>query len=154
MPGVADQIRRTNLKQDQKARKGEMDELIRLVQEDRLHEADERQLETLRLISDIQGSLKAPTAEAGPVTVNVDNTEVIEAVRKAMGELIANMPTGGFSSPAEDPDRPKMKHTSLADLAQSGDEVTISNEGTLGDEQSGTEDSADQLEKLKKLKRQ
>jgi len=88
------------------------------------------------------------------VSVNVDNTEIIEAVKQAMGEAMANMPAGRGFSPAEDPDRPKMKHTSLADIVQSEDEIKISHGGKLGEEQSGTEDSTDKLEKLRKLKGQ
>jgi len=105
MPGVADQVRRTQLRQDQKSRKRDMEELIRLVEEGRLHEADDRQLETLRLISDLQKSLGQAETTPAPVSVNVDNAEIIEAVKQAMGEAMANMPAGRGLSPAEDPDR-------------------------------------------------
>ena len=154
MPGVADQIRKTQLKQDQAARKKDMEELIRMVQEGRLHEADERQLETLKLIAELQQAFTPAPAETPAVSVNVDNQEIIEAVKQAMGEVVANMPAGGGISPAADPSRPKMKHTSLADLAQSKDDVTISHGGTLGEEKTGADDSTDKLEKLKKLKGQ
>ncbi len=154
MPGVADQVRRTQLKQDQKVRKKDMEELARMVQEGRLNEADERQLETLRLISDLQKSFGQTETTPAPVSVNVDNAEILKAVKQAMGEAIANMPVGRGLSPAEDPDRPKMKHTSLADLAQGKDDVTISHGGDLGEEKTATEDSTDKLEKLRKLKGQ
>ena len=153
MPGVADQVRRTQLSQDQKARKRDMEELTRLVEEGRLYEADERQLETLRLIADLRKAFDSTPAEAASVPVNIDNTEIIEAVKQAMGEAMANMPAGRGVSPAEDPDRPKMKHTSLADLTQAKDDVTISHGGKLGEEKTGTEDSTDKLEKLRKIKR-
>jgi hypothetical protein len=154
VPGVADQIRKTQLKQDQKARKREMEELTRLVEEGRLHEADERQLETLRLIADLRQAFDAPSEAAAPAAAPTDNAEIIEAVKQAMGEAMANMPAGRGLSPAEDPDRPKMKHTSLADLAQGKDDVTISHGGDLGEEETSTEDSTDKLEKLRKLKGQ
>jgi len=47
-----------------------------------------------------------------------------------------------------------MKHTSLADLAQGEDDVTISHGGDMGEEKTSTEDSTDKLEKLRKLKGQ
>jgi len=147
MPGVADTIRKTQLSQDQKARKRDMEDLTRLVAEGRLHEADERQLETLQLMRELRESFISPSSEIAPA----DNTEIIEAVKQAMGEVVAKIPA---VSPAQDPSRPKMKHTSLADLAQGTEEVTISHGGKLGEEQTGTEDSTDKLEKLRKLKGQ
>ena len=151
MPGVADTIRKTQLSQDQKARKRDMEDLTRLVAEGRLHEADERQLETLQLMRELRGAFTAGPTEVAPIEVNIDNKEIIEAVKQAVGEVVAKMPA---VSPADDPDRPQMKHTSLADLAQGKDEIKISHGGKLGEEQSGTEDSTDKLEKLRKLKGQ
>ncbi len=147
MPGVADTIRRTRLSQDQKARKKDMEDLTRLVAEGRLHEADERQLETLQLMRELRESFISPSSEIAPA----DNTEIIEAVKQAMGEVVAKMPA---ISPAQDPSRPKMKHTSLADIVQSEDKIKISHGGKLGEDQAGTEDSTDKLEKLRKLKGQ
>ncbi len=147
MPGVADTIRRTQLSQDQKARKKDMEDLTRLVAEGRLHEADERQLETLQLMRELRESFNAPPSEIAPA----DNADIIEAVKQAVGEVVAKMPA---VSPAQDPSRPKMKHSSLADLAQGKDDVKISHDGKLGEEQTGTEDSTDKLEKLRKLKGQ
>ena len=49
MPGVADSIRRTGLAQEQKSRQRDMEELLGMVRDGRLHEADSRQLETLKL---------------------------------------------------------------------------------------------------------
>ena len=45
MPGVADAIRKTGLRQEKKSRQEEIAQLVTLIQEGRLHEADERQLE-------------------------------------------------------------------------------------------------------------
>ncbi len=57
VPGVADTIRKTRLKQDQKARQSDMAELLRMVQEGRIHEADERQLENLKLALELNNLL-------------------------------------------------------------------------------------------------
>ena len=151
MPGVADQVRRTQLTQDQRSRKRDMEELTRLVEEGRLHEADDRQLETLKLMRELREAFIFAPAEAALVEANVDNKEILEAVKQAVSEAVAKMPR---VSPADDPDRPQMKHTSLTDLAQGKDEIKISHGGKLGEEQSGTEDSTDKLEKLRKLKGQ
>ncbi len=154
MPGVADQIRRTQLSQDQKTRKQDMENLTKLVEEGRLHEADERQLETLRLIADLRGAFENSAASPTDAQTVIVNKEIIEAVKQAVGEAVANIPVGSSISPAADPARPKMKHTSLADIVQSKDEIKISHGGKLGEEQAGTEDSTDKLEKLRKLKGQ
>jgi len=151
MPGVADQIRRTELRQSQKQRQQDMSEIVQMVQEGRLHEADERQLETLRLVAELQKVFTpTPTEAITPsVNVNVDNTELIEAVKQAIKE---GLPVGGIVSPANDPARPKMGHTSLADLAQSDKDIKISHSEDLGEEQTGTDDSTDKLAKLRRLK--
>ena len=49
MPGVADVERRTALSRERAARQVERKELLRMVREGRIHEADERQLETIKL---------------------------------------------------------------------------------------------------------
>lgn len=155
MPGVADQIRRTQLSQDQKARKQDMEQLTLMVEEGRLHEADERQLETLKMIAELRQAFEAtPPETKTATTVGIDSKEILEAVKQAVGEAVSNIPIGTAVSPAADPDRPQMKHTSLADLVQSTDEVTISHGGKLGEKKTGKEDSTDKLEKLRKLKGQ
>jgi len=151
MPGVAEQVRRTGLRQDQKQRQQDMDEIILMVQEGRIHEADERQLETLRLVAELQKVFgTGPTETVIPsVNVNVDNTELIEAVKQAIKE---GLPVGGIVSSANDPARPKMGHTSLTDLVQSDSDVKISHSEDLGEEQTGTDDSTDKLAKLRRIK--
>ncbi len=151
MPGVADQVRRTQLLQDQKRRKQDMNEIAQMITEGRLHEADERQLETIRMIAELKNSFgEIGTANT---SVNVDNQEIIQAIKQAVSEAVASLPAGAAVSPASDPNRPKMGHTSLGDLVQDDDDVTISHSDDLGEEQTGTEDSTDKLEKLRKLKR-
>ncbi len=155
MPGVADQIRRTQLSQDQKARKEDMEQLTLMVEEGRLHEADERQLETLKMIAELRQAFDMGAAEEKPApVVSIDNKEILDAVKQAVSEAVANIPVGSSASPASDPARPKMKHTSLADIVQSDDGVTISHGSDLGEEETGAEDSTDKLEKLRKLKGQ
>ncbi len=151
MPGVADQVRRTQLTQDQKRRKQDMNEIAQMITEGRLHEADERQLETIRMIAELKNSFgEIGTAN---ISVNVDNQEIIQAIKQAVNEAVASLPVGAAVSPAADPNRPKMGHTSLGDLVQGDDDITISHSDDLGEEQVGTEDSTDKLEKLRKLKR-
>ncbi len=151
MPGVADQVRRTQLTQDQKRRKQDMNEIAQMIAEGRLHEADERQLETIRMIAELKnsfGELGTPN-----VSVNVDNQEIIQAIKQAVNEAVAGLPAGAAVSPAADPDRPKMGHTSLGDLVQGEDDVTMRHSDDRGEEHTGTDDSTDKLEKLRNLKR-
>jgi hypothetical protein len=148
VPGVGDQIRRTQLRQDQKARKKEMEELILMVREGRLHEADERQLETLNLMVELQKVLGSKTSPAESVTID---PAFLEQVKLAVAEVVATMPAAA-GGPSTDPSRPKMHHTSLADLVQSGEKVDISHSEDLGEEKTGAEDSKGQLEKLRSLK--
>lgn len=154
MPGVADQVRRTQLRQDHKQRQQDMDEILLMVQENRLHEADERQLETLRLVTELQKVFASSSTEAvvPSVNINVDNAEMIEAVKQTIAEGLSNISIGTAVSPANDPARPKMGHTSLTDLVQSDSDVKISHSEDLGEEQTGTDDSTDKLAKLRRLK--
>lgn len=150
MPGVADTISKTQKKQDQKARQADMKELLRMVQEGRLHEADERQLESLKLALELNTILGERTTPA-PV---IDSSQLVEAVKQAITEGMSNVTINAISSgdPMNDPSRPQMKHTSLADLIQDGTTVDISHSEGIGQDVEGGEESADKLEKLRKLK--
>lgn len=149
VPGVADQIRKTQLKQDQKARQSDMSELLKMVQEGRIHEADERQLENLKLALELNNLLGAK--ETAPATV--DPEALVEAVKTAitegMSNVTVNAPAGGGGT--VDASRPQMKHTSLADLAQDKTKVEISHKDGISKDVEG-EESTDKLEKLRKLK--
>ena len=57
VPGVADSIRKTNLTKQHQERRIDQAELLRMVKENRLHEADERQLETLKLAMELNSLL-------------------------------------------------------------------------------------------------
>ena len=148
VPGVADTIRKTQLKQDQKARKNDMQELLRMVQEGRLGEADERQLESLKMALELNNLLgNQDTPQAG-----VDPAQLVEAVKQAISEGMSNVTINAPGADGTvDSSRPQMKHTSLANLAQSDDKVDISHKGEITKEEEG-EESADKLDKLRKLK--
>jgi hypothetical protein len=144
VPGVADQIRKTQLKQDQKARQSEMQELLRMVQEGRLHEADERQLENLKLALELNNLLGNRSPEESQQQF-VMSEELVEAVKRAISEGMANV------AGVDDPSRPQMRHVSLADLVQDKTEVNISHKDGISKEIEGDE-STDKLKKLRKLK--
>ncbi len=147
MPGVSDKIRRTEMKQDQRRRKEDMEELVAMVRENRLHEADERQLETLKLVAELQ---KIFGTEATPVGIPQD---LVDAVKNAVTEAVSNLPvvtTAPPVRPQDDPERPSMKHVSL-DLSQGGEDLQISHGEELGKEKESTEDAEDKLKKLRKI---
>ncbi len=148
MPGVADQIRKTGLRQEQKARKSDKDDLLRMLKEGRIHEADERQLEMLSLALELKDLLntKAPAP---------DTNDIASVIKDAITEGMSNIkvqPTTIYARETDDPNRPGMKHVSLAKLAQTGTEVDISHTEEIGKPVEGT-DSAGKREKLKKLKK-
>jgi len=147
MPGVGDRIRRTQMKQDQKRRKEDMDELVRMVKENRLHEADERQLETLKLVAELQ---KVFGTESTPVGIP---QELVDAVKGAVTEAVSNLPLGvaGAARPMDDPDRPSMKHVSL-DMSQDGADLKVSHGDELGKETESTDDAEDKRKKLRDIK--
>jgi len=151
MPGVADAIRKTQLVQEQRSRKQEMEELIKMVGEGRLHEADERQLETLKLALDLNTSLN----RSNPAP-QIDSEAIANAVAKALEQVVKEIPTRVVDSSGEvssqDSSRPSMKHINLANLTQSDEKVEIVDHGGLVQEGPETKDSADKLAKLKKLR--
>jgi len=150
VPGVADTIRKTKLKQDQKSRQSDMAELLRMVQEGRIHEADERQLENLKLALELNNLLEPK--EAAP-QAGVDSEALVEAVKTAITEGMSGVTINAPGvEGALDPSRPKMRHTSLADLAQDDTKVDISNKEKISKEIEGEGKSTDKLEKLKRIK--
>lgn len=149
MPGVADTIRKTQLKQDQKSRQSDMSELLRMVQEGRIHEADERQLENLKLALELNQLLgDKDTSQQG-----VDSAQLVEAVKQAISEGMSGVTvnTTVVGEGMVDPSRPQMRHTSLVDLAQDDTKIDISHKEGISKEVEG-EESTDKLEKLRKLK--
>lgn len=148
MPGVADAIRKTGLQQEHQKRKQEMEQLLTIVREGRLHEADERQLELLKLALEINALLD-PKSGGTPA---FDYAALASALKEAVQEALQNTPAGdGILRPAGT-SRPQMKHTSLTDFSHTQDDVSISHGDTLGETKEGSSDSADKLEKLKKIK--
>lgn len=157
MVGVGDQVRKTKLKQDAVARQADMLEILAMVREGRLHEADGRQLETLKLALDLQKAMESsnPPApkETTPATPAPDTSAIVDAVKAAMADLIKDIPAGSkVGMPAEDPARPKMKHTSLTDFQHKEENITVSHGDTLTQEKEGADNAEDKLSKLRKLK--
>jgi hypothetical protein len=153
MPGVNDQIRRTKLAQEQKARQQDMLEILTMVQQGRLHEADTRQLETLKLALELQKALAQNTEPKEAPAINTN--ALTDAIKGAVAEAFKNLPAGAYTgAPAssEDPSRPKMKYVSLTEFVQVDESVEVSHGDSLGQDQESTEDSGDKLEKLRKLK--
>ena len=152
VPGVADTVRKTQLKQDQKSRQSDMSELLRMVQEGRIHEADERQLENLKLALELNNLLEPKEAAASQQ--GVDSAALVEAVKTAISEGMSNVTvnTTVVGEGMVDPSRPQMRHTSLADLAQDDTKIDISNREKISKEIEGEETSTDKLEKLKRIK--
>ena len=161
MPGVADAVRKTGLKQEKKARQDDITQLITLIQEGRLHEADERQLENLIMIQELKDIIEQRPARE-TVTAKMEETtspvagmspkELAEVIKSAVNAAMQGLPANAAGGATLDSARPKMGHTSLVDLGQSSDEIKISNEGDLGEEKTGEDDSAGKLERLRKLK--
>lgn len=145
MPGVSEQVRRTQMKQDQKLRQRDMEELARMVKENRLHEADERQLETLKLVAELQ---KVFGTEATPVGIP---QELIEAVKAAVAEAVSSLPRGTGIPVQDDPERPSMKHVSV-DLTPAGEALEVSHGEELGKEKESTDDVKEKRKKLRKIK--
>lgn len=149
VPGVADQIRKTKLTQDQRSRQNDMQELLKMVQEGRLHEADERQLANLKLAMELNQIL-APKSQA-PIEVNI-STDIIDAVREVVADQLAKSGTiYPQGVPAVDPDRPVMKQVTLGTLSHEKEDLHI--QGDLkGDVGKSADDAAQKREMLKKIK--
>ncbi len=149
VPGVADQIRKTQLSQDRQSRQSDMQELLRMVEEGRLHEADDRQLETLKLSLELNHLLE-PKAQ-GPVEVNI-SSDIIDAVKVAIAEQLKN--SGGVhyqGRPADDPARPGMRAVTLGDLSHEKTDLEIQGD-MKGDTGKSADDAAAKRELLKKIK--
>jgi len=151
VPGVADTIRKTQLRQEQKARQSDMQELLKMVQEGRLHEADERQLENLELALKLNTMLSNRTQDRKESGFSTE--QLVEAVKQAIAEGMSNVTINAVQGEGAvtDSSRPQMKHTSLADLIQDDTQIDISHKDVISTEVEGKE-SSDKLEKLRKLK--
>jgi hypothetical protein len=123
-----------------------MKELLSLVREGRLHEADERQLESLRLALELNKLLEEKQSPSPPAE------ELVAAVKQAIAEGMADVTLSVPGVSLEDPDRPEMRHVSLADLVQDDKEVDIAHKESIQHSVEG-KGSTDKREKLRKLKR-
>ena len=145
MPGVADAVRRTQSRQSKEERKKEMEEIVRMVKEGRLHEADERQMEALYLATQLNGLNTQPQS--------LDPNLIQDIIKNAIGQALQNVSPTQSSGQVNDVSRPSMKHVSLSDLSQEGPKVEISNSNKMeGQSSTGEDNSANKLEMLKKIK--
>ncbi len=148
VPGVADAVKNTQLRQEQQARQFEMSELLRMVKEGRIHEANERQLETLQLALQLNQLMNPPTD--APVKIDIA-PELVDAIKEAVSETLANSPamSGG---PAIDAARPKMKHTMLSDLEHAESDLEIKGD-IKGTTTKSDDEAVRKLDRLKQLKK-
>lgn len=152
MPGVADAIKNTTLRQEQVQRKKEMENLLVLVQEGRLHEANAHQLEVLKLALELNKLIESKSAPT-PAAATVDTEALAAALKSAVQDALGNLstiPAQGAS--VVDTSRPQMKHTSLTEFTHNDGDVSVSHGDTLGEAKTSEESAADKLEKLRKLK--
>lgn len=149
MPGVADAVRATQSAQEHKKRQSEREELLRMVKEGRIHECTEHQMENLKLMLELQ---KAFGGELEPVVAEIGDG-VVDAVKQAVTDALANMPTRLVSGDGlvVDTARPSMRHMST-ELSQKDEGMTISNEEDLAKEETTADDSSDKLKRLRELK--
>jgi hypothetical protein len=151
VPGVADAVKNTQLRQEQVSRQSEMSELLRMVKEGRIREANERQLETLQLALQLNQLMNPPTD--APVKIDIA-PELVNAIKEAVSETLANS-TGVGSGVLDqhfDGSRPTMKHTMLGDLEHTGSDLEI--KGEMKSTTTKSDDKAAQkLERLKQLKK-
>lgn len=146
MPGVADSIRRTNLVKEKESRRKDMEDLLLMVRENRLHEADERQLENLRLALELKNFL----GEKNTVSASDIERTITQAINSALQNI--SFTSSGQPSPAIDSgSRPSMKHVSLSEINQSEERVEIQNVEAQ-ETTSEKDDAVSKLAKLRKLK--
>lgn len=151
MPGVADAERRTRATQEQRGRKKDREELMRLLKEGRLHEADEHQVEQIKLALELKELLDGGK-EAAPAAIDPEALQA--AMRGAVAEVIQAMPKadGPTGSSVADPARPKMKHTRLTSIKHEESGLDVQGAEKLTTEKEGDEDAADKLKRLRELK--
>ena len=151
MPGVADAERRTRSAQKQKGRKRDRETLMNLLAEGRLHEADEHQLEQIKLALELS-ELMCAKQEPGQA---IDEEKLVSAFRSAMAEVVSNMPvgTGGpTGSSVSDPARPKMGHSNMTSISHKDSGLEVQGADNLSTESESDEDAAAKLRRLKELK--
>lgn len=150
MPGVADAERRTRAVQKQQGRKKDRENLLNLLAEGRIHEADEHQLEQIKLALELS-ELMGVKQESGPV---LDEDKLVAAMRAAMTEVVANMPKGVVvaGSSVSDPSRPKMGHNSMTSISHKDSGFDVQGAENLTQETEGDDGAAEKLRRLRELK--
>lgn len=158
MPGVIDSQRKTKLKQEKLNRKKEKEELLRMLKENRLHEADERQLETIQLALELSNIFQERSKPENPT---IDNKLLAEAIKEALVDVVSKLPSSprtetfdGANSTSSPNTRPTMRHVDLSSIKHEDSGLNISHDDTLTQEKESTEDTSDKLKRLRELKRQ
>ena len=153
MPGVADAERRTRSHQSKKDRDRDKEELFLLVKENRLHEADERQLEAIKLALELNQILGERSQQP-----TLDTEALASAIKGAMSDLISSIPktSGDGNISGEETTtqsvRPKMRHVDLTTIDHGKSGIDISHGETLTQDTEGNDDSSDKLRRLKELR--
>ncbi len=152
VPGVADVERRTKAAQEQKTRKSERDNLLVLIAEGRLHEADAAQIEQIKLALELGELLNHE-----PQSTGIDADQLAAALKGVVTDLVAAMPkvihtSGSGGGSVEDTSRPGMKHTSLSSITHKDSEINISHGDALTVEKEGDEDAGEKLKRLREIK--
>lgn len=151
MPGVADAERRTKALQDQKGRKRDRESLKQLLAEGRLHEADDYQLEQIKLALELSEMLGIKQ-EVAP---GFDEEKLAAALRTAVADVVAAIPTGmtgPTGSATLDPARPKMGHTNMTSISHKEPGLDVQGADNLATESEGDETAAAKLARLRELK--
>ncbi len=150
MPGVADAERRTRNAQSQQGRKKDREELLKLLKEGRLHEADAEQVEQIKLALELNELLGVKQE----VTAGIDPDDLAAALRGAVAEVVQSMPksVGPTGSAVSDPARPKMGHSSMTSIAHKESGLEVKGADNLTTETEGDESAADKLKRLRELK--
>ncbi len=153
MPGVAEAERRTRAAQKQQGRKRDRETLLNLLAEGRIHEADEHQLEQIKLALELS-ELMGVRQESGPALDEDVAQKIVAALRDAMAEAVANMPkgVGPTGSSVSDPARPKMGHNSMTSISHKDPGFDVQGAENLTQETEGDEDAAEKLKRLRELK--
>jgi hypothetical protein len=152
MPGVADAERRTKSAQEQKGRKLDRENLMQLLAEGRLHEADAHQVEQIKLALELSEMLGVKQ-ESAP---GLDEEKLAAALRVAVADVVAAIPTGfsggSAGSSSADTSRPGMKHTSLTSITHKESGLDVVGGDKLATESEGEEGAAEKLARLRELK--
>lgn len=159
MPGVADRVRKTQLLQEREQRREETQEVLNLIKENRLHEADDRQIDLIKTSMEITTTIneaKIAGRRSHDLQSQLDKLGDLEnLINNAVRSALSGVVQGGgsaVSSPPSDPQRPKMEHISIADIQIAQEPVSLTNSTSLGETVVNDSEATDKLEQLRRLK--